>query len=203
MPVGPSSQSTLEFSDPTQAIRILEKFEQLARDVGPRHASMAQLATELGISTKTIYRCFPSKADLVMALIRHRDAAWRQQRDEQLAAKMPARLRILGVASSWVAHVSSFSPAFWQELALHFPDAQRVMDEAYAAFMREGGENLRSSVREDADAHVALRALKLLIEKAADRDYCAEVGLPPLVVLREHVDVWARGALRPEEPQGA
>jgi AcrR family transcriptional regulator len=185
--------------EPSQAVRILEKFEQLARDVGPKNVGMARLAAELGMSTKTTYRHFPNKAELVTALIRHRHEAMRAQREAQIESGMPALLRILRLTTSWVAHVSSFSPDFWQQLALHFPEARRIMDEAYDAFLRESGANLRRSVREDVDADVALHALKLLIEKAADRDYCAALGQPPLAVLREHVTVWARGALRPEE----
>lgn len=179
--------------------RIVEMFEQLARDVGPRNVGMAQLAAELGISTKTLYRHFPHKTNLVTAMITHRVSGWQMQREMQLAAKMPALQRIHRLAAKWVTYVTSFSPDFWQQLARDFPEAQAVIDKEYASFMLQGGNNLVAIVRDDLDPRIALNALKTLIERAADIRYCRQMELPPTTVLREHLALWAGGAVRPEE----
>ncbi len=183
----------------TERVRILEKFEQIARDVGPRHVGMARLASELGISTKTIYRHFPTKADLVTSLIRHRLVGWQTMRDMQLAARLPALQRIHRLAASWVDYITSFSPEFWRQLARDFPEAQALIEKEYADFMLQGGRNLIAIVRDDLDPQIALHALKSLIERAADVHYCQQMKAPPATVLREHIAIWAGGAVRPSE----
>ncbi len=195
--VSPASGRPADFS--TEEIRVLEKFEQAARAVGPRHVGMTRLASELGISTRTLYRHFPGKADLVTALIRHRVAGWQTMRDIQLKARMPALHRIHRLAASWIAYVTSFSPDFWRQLARDFPEAQAIIDQEYAAFMMQGGRNLVAIVREDRDPTIALHALKALIERAADVHYCRQMNQPPAAVLRQHLAIWAGGAVRPSE----
>lgn len=195
--VSPSDLHPRDFT--SEVVRILEKFEKAARDIGPRHVGMARLASELGISTKTLYRHFPAKTDLVTSLIRHRLAGWQTMRDMQLAAKMPALQRIHRIAASWVAYITSFSPDFWRQLARDFPDAQAIIEEEYASFMLQGGQNLVAIVRDDLDPQIALHALKSLIERAADVHYCQQMNQPPATVLREHLAIWAGGAVRPSD----
>jgi AcrR family transcriptional regulator len=180
-------------------VRILETFEQAARDIGPRHVAMARLASEMGISTKTLYRHFPAKSDLVTSLMRYRISGWKAMRDTQLAAKMPALQRIHRLAASWIAYVTSFSPDFWRQLARDYPEAQAIVEDEYANFMSQGGRNLVAIVRDDLEPRIALHALKLLIERAADLHYCQQLNLAPATVLRQHLAIWAGGAVRPAE----
>ncbi len=194
------SGDVLEHTDAdAQRVRILETFERLARDVGPRHVGMARLATELGISTKTLYQNFSNKADLVTALIQFRVSGWRAQRETQIAARMPTVMRGYRLAHSWVNYLASFSPDFWHQIRRDFPETQQIIDAEYEAFLRLGYDPTERIIRQDTDPRAALFALRDLIEKAANRRYCEMVGLPPAEVLRQQYQIWVRGAVRPEE----
>ncbi len=52
-----------------RATRILDEVERLAQDHGTRDIVMADVARDLGMSTKTLYREFPSKDALVGAIV--------------------------------------------------------------------------------------------------------------------------------------
>ena len=82
---GSAHMNTSQIAEPAQATtglpevseslmkmrtRILTGFESMARDAGPKGVIMTELVTQLGISTKTLYRCFPNKSQLVTELIR-------------------------------------------------------------------------------------------------------------------------------------
>src|SRR5688500_12199962 len=49
--------------------QVRREFSARARKSSPRAVVMADLARDLGISTKTLYRLFPSKADLMRRLL--------------------------------------------------------------------------------------------------------------------------------------
>ncbi|MFI9050736.1 TetR/AcrR family transcriptional regulator [Streptomyces sp. NPDC053427] len=57
--------------------RILDAAEKLFYDRGIQAVGMDELRTAAGVSLKRLYRCFPSKDDLVAAYLECRDMRWR------------------------------------------------------------------------------------------------------------------------------
>jgi AcrR family transcriptional regulator len=58
-----------EKSDQDVALQIVDAFSRRAQTVGIRSISMSDLATQLRISTKTLYKYFSNKGELVHELI--------------------------------------------------------------------------------------------------------------------------------------
>ncbi len=74
--------------------RILEVFERQARTVGPRGVVMVELVKELGISTRTLYRHFANKGEMVEALMESWAALWLERQNQGLEAGIDPRSRI-------------------------------------------------------------------------------------------------------------
>src|SRR4051794_18644489 len=96
---------------------------------------MADLARELGISTKTLYRVFPSKAQLVHRLME----AWARRLSGDLAGdgdghQRPFVDQLLRISEVWQTNRRRFSQKFWDEIERDFPDSYAVWFTARAEF---------------------------------------------------------------------
>ncbi|GAA1993816.1 TetR/AcrR family transcriptional regulator [Kitasatospora viridis] len=61
----------------TAQLRVLDAAEQLYYANGVQAVGMDAVRTAAGVSLKRLYQLHPSKADLVEAVLRRRDTAWR------------------------------------------------------------------------------------------------------------------------------
>lgn len=57
--------------------RLLDAADGLFYDRGIQAVGMDQIRSASGVSLKRLYRCFPSKEQLVVAYLRRRDGRWR------------------------------------------------------------------------------------------------------------------------------
>jgi AcrR family transcriptional regulator len=58
-------------------VRILEAASRLFYEQGVRAVGVEAIADEAGVTKKTLYDCFGSKEDLILAYLRARDELWR------------------------------------------------------------------------------------------------------------------------------
>lgn len=58
-------------------VRVLEAASRLFYEQGVRAVGVEAIAEEAGVTKKTLYDCFGSKEDLILAYLRARDALWR------------------------------------------------------------------------------------------------------------------------------
>lgn len=177
--------------------RILSGFADRAVQDGPRAVVMAELARALGISTRTLYQHFPSKAELVGCLMRRwaEDVA-RELRENRSQPVSPYE-RMLRAAESWLDGQCRFSRTFWEQLGRDFPDAAREFQRSMRSILQEGRQALVPYIRDDIDAGLALSLMNASLAAAADPERCERLGLSRQEAVRQAIEVWARGVLRP------
>ena len=176
--------------------QILDAFEARCLDRGPKAVSMASLVAEVGISTKTLYRLFASKSDILVALMQRWARSSALQQHDGLAAGLAPQQRITNAALAWLDTHGRFSEQFWQELARDFPDAQAVYGQEYQAFLQRSRSNLLGDIREDLAPDLALSCLMALIHHATESAVHTAVKLDRAEALVQAIDLWSVGALR-------
>tara|TARA_R110002072_G_scaffold164609_4_gene317571 strand:+ start:2111 stop:2752 length:642 start_codon:yes stop_codon:yes gene_type:complete len=176
--------------------RILEVFEREARIIGPKGVVMAELVRELGISTRTLYKHFANKGEMVEGLIKSWAALWLQRQNEGLESDFDARSRIERGALNWLEHHSRFSELFWLQLERDFPAAHGIYRREHQAFLRRSRTNLMGEIRAGLNPDLALSSLMALMAHAGDPKLCDQLNLTRKDALLEAIDLWARGALK-------
>lgn len=178
--------------------RILEVFAERARVRGPRSVVMAELARDLGMSTRTLYQHFGSKAEIVHEIV----ARWASDMDGQQRRRMaggePAAERVIAAATDWIGGQDRFSDAFWEQLVHDFPDASRVLAEQIGRSVAAARETFGPDLREGLAPELAFSLLKSVIRHALDPKRCDRLGLSRPEAVRQAVELWCRGALRPD-----
>ena len=177
-------------------LRILQCFETLVRDVGPRGVGMSVLAAELGISTRTLYRHFPAKTDLVAALIQLWSNSWYEAQQDRMSRKLAPQHRIEEAALAWQNHIGQFSPLFWRQLERNFPEAYTIYRKEHQAFLQRSRENLLQDIRPELNADMALHGLMTLMSQAGDAQLCEKLNTTRRDGLVQMIDIWCKGALK-------
>jgi AcrR family transcriptional regulator len=159
---------------------------------------MAELARELGISTRTLYRHFPSKAELVACLMDR----WADEIERDHRARLDAKTRspyreMLEAAELWLDGQCGFSATFWAQLERDFPVAWQRYQDRLRAILDEGRASLMDFIRDDLDKGLAMTLMQAALVAAADPERCEALGITRKEAVRQAIEVWVRGTLRP------
>lgn len=176
---------------------VLDAFEARAALVGIKAVVMAELASELRMSTKTLYRHYPTKADLVDALV----ARWVQTLVEDQEVRIndasdPVE-RIKAAAHTGLAHIDRFCSTFWSDLRRDYPEQNGVFVIAVTGAFGRAGEWIARELRPGLSMDVAGPLLMGSIRQAADPEFCDRAGVTRREAVDTAIDIWAGGALRP------
>jgi AcrR family transcriptional regulator len=182
-----------------QRDRILDAFEERARQDGPRSVVMAELARDLGISTRTLYQQFASKAEIVHAIMERWAAEVAEQHRARQRASWTTLERIQDAARSWVEGQGRFSRAFWSQLRREYPEAHEVMNGQIRRILVTAREQLAPRLRGGLHRGLALTLLLELMRRAADPALCDKLGIARQDAISQAVELWAVGALEPEQ----
>jgi len=110
--------------------RILEKAREHFLQFGFSTVTMSEIATDLGMSKKTVYAYFPSKEDLASEMVKRMQAELTSQMnaivDDQTTNFIDKMKRILDLT---VAHHSRLTPHFRMDIQKHAPAACKCTDE--------------------------------------------------------------------------
>lgn len=176
--------------------RVLEAFAERARVRGPRGVVMVELARELGMSTKTLYQHFPSKSELVNALMED----WARKLAEEQQARFQARQTVVDhlseVAAQWIENGSRFAPVFWIEIARDFPEAHEIYQKELREALARARRWLEPLLRPEMDPRIALRMLLAAIEAVSDPAHCERLRISRSEAAKQAIQIWARGAIR-------
>lgn len=178
--------------------RILRAFSTRAKRAGIRAVVMGELAAELRMSPMTLYKHFPSKHDLVSAMV----DAWALE----LAAiealdlgrvddRQAALERLLTWADAFTASLSNVSPAFFKDLHRDYPDCWARFNALIEERKRQAAPLLGPFLRPDLDPNVALLMLDYLVTHVADPRYAEQLGVSRQEAVRTAVSIWGDGAL--------
>ncbi|MGI8925673.1 MAG: TetR/AcrR family transcriptional regulator [Tepidiformaceae bacterium] len=178
--------------------RLLRAFAARAQVAGLRSVSIADLAGDAGISSKTLYRCFESKDQLVQSLIER----WVGHLFEDLAANYggtrgDALTALRQWGEAWVRGIQKFSPAFWAELERDYPRAFA----AYVAAVRDLRHRARAGfsrdIRPGTSPEFAQAMFLTMVRTAADPAFCDRHGMTRQSSVGRAIDLWAVGCLQP------
>jgi len=178
--------------------RILKIFEDQARVVGPRGVIISELVSELGISSKTLYRHFDNKEHIVYELMTAWSEHWLSLQQRGFTNGLTPKQRIETIAVNWVEHMGRFSEQFWLQLERDFPEAFEIHQQQYQEFLERSRQNLVALIREDLNPDLALSTLMSMINHATDSQLCDRLNLTRKNALLQLIDLWTKGAFRPE-----
>ncbi|MEW6775608.1 MAG: TetR/AcrR family transcriptional regulator [Bdellovibrionota bacterium] len=187
-------------SDPAAVRRkILTAFSTWARRSGIRAVVMGELATQLRMSAMTLYKHFPSKDDLVEAMVEDwaLELAAVDALDWEKVKNCKSVLDVLAAwADAWTASLSRVSPAFFDDLRRDHPAAwdrfQSVIEERKLA----SAKYLLPLLRPDVDPGAALVFLDRLVTLAADPALADQLGISRQDTVRAALSIWAGGAMK-------
>ena len=177
--------------------RVLKEFSARARRSGLRAVVMADLARDLQMSTKTLYRLFPTKADLVQRLMER----WAGRFEKDLASgraasnELPFVEQLLTTSEVWQASRRRFSAQFWDELERDYPNSAALLSDARARLRAHVMERLGPHIVEGLNPDLALELFDATLARALDAGVRKRIGLDTRTAIRNAVRIWAGGAL--------
>ncbi|MCG8587927.1 MAG: TetR family transcriptional regulator [Proteobacteria bacterium] len=174
----------------------MRAFEERARIGGLRAVVMAELARDLGMSTKTLYQHFSTKADLIRALVERWSESIRSSARKHLSQVEDTQERLAQVADYWLTANGRFSPVFWHELERDYPDLHAVFVESTRDLRRWSRDVGARDLRPDLPADLAWALLERLVVEAADPDLCQRLNITRQDAVQTAVELWAQGAMR-------
>lgn len=171
---------------------------------GVRALVMADLARELGMSTKTLYRLFPSKEALVTAVVQRWSQRFLTAQASHLASTMTIHERIRTAAHALVAHRRRFSDDFWRELSEEHPEAWALYTATMATARERAAVRMASAERTGIEPALARAALTALVELAQTPEVLEASGLEPDAAIDQAVALFVRGVfVTPDAPPPA
>lgn len=160
--------------------------------------AVAQLASEMGISTKTLYRHYRSKDDLVGDLI----DAWVYlviaKQEEQLKAIDDPVERIKSSAVLLYRARKSMCAQFWEDLETTYPHHAIRLDVAIKTTRNRAATLMRPRLRDDLQARLIGKVLQHGLEWALSEGFSYVTDLDPEEIIRQYIEIWANGALKNE-----
>jgi AcrR family transcriptional regulator len=156
---------------------------------------MADLARDLGISTKTLYRVFPSKADLVRELVETWAARLERQLRDEDDAVGPFADQLLHSSELWQANRRRYGEGFWAELERDYPESYALVTRARHGLRQRMLERIEPRLRPGIDAGLALELFDAGMARAVDPQVQRRYGVDARTAIRTAVRMWADGAL--------
>jgi AcrR family transcriptional regulator len=199
-----STESTS--TDPVSARvdAVLDAVEVRFGRAGVRALVMSDLARELGMSTKTVYRLFPSKEALVTAVLRRWSTRFLAAQATLLASSMSIEERIRTAAHALVAHRRRFSDDFWQELRSEHPVSWELYTTTMETARERSAVRMATAERTGIEPSLARAALTALVELAQTPAVLEASGLDAGTAIDQVVALWARGVfVTPDAPPPA
>ena len=184
--------------------RIVHEFSVRARRNGPRAVVMADLARDLQISTKTLYRLFPTKADLVQQMM----VLWAARFDRDLDAvgdggatpdegAMPFAAQLVATSRVWQLSRRRYGNTFWDELERDYPDAYALFTGARSRLRERLLDRLGPHMAPGVDAPFAIELFDAALARALDPKVQARNRLDARAAIAQAVRIWAGGAVVP------
>lgn len=175
------------------ASQIVDAFARKAKVLGIRSISMADLASALRMSTKTLYKYFANKEELVHELI----VRWELRVHKPITAYNTDNLmEILRYRIKvWVENDAQYSTAFWLDLKTGYPALYKVYVDSLYESMRTMRERLGPYLRDDVDVEFVWACYFTLMTDAARPRTFEKVGMTREQCVFAAFDFWVVAAL--------
>lgn len=191
-PSGPI-RSKLSSSDNTFVTQnIIDVFARKAKILGIRSIAMNDIAKELRASTKTIYKHFRTKEDLVYELI----VRWENRTHRPISSYGMSLLEVLRYwINVWVENDAQFSASFWMDLKTDYPKLHKIYSDSLYAQMAAMQKQLTPYIRDDVNHDFIWSAYFLLMTSFALPKKFEKVGMSREESVYSAFDFWIHGAL--------
>lgn len=165
-------------------VDLLKGCEQAFRRFGVRAVSMDDLATQLGVSKKTLYRYFKDKADLVLQVF---DQACNRQNSRTQTLSEGGNNAIdavIEVMEYFQTELREMHPSMLFDLQKYYPEAMRRLHqhkmEAMQGYLIRNIERGQSEglYRGDFDARLISRLHMAMVQTMTDPSTIDEFGRP-------------------------
>jgi AcrR family transcriptional regulator len=179
--MSPASQGSTK---DTRLVDLLKGCEQAFRRFGVRAVSMDDLATQLGVSKKTLYRYFKDKADLVLQVF---DQACNRQTTRTQALSEGGNNAIdavIEVMEYFQTELREMHPSMLFDLQKYYPEAMQRLHqhkmEAMQGYLIRNIQRGQSEglFRGDFDARLISRLHMAMVQTMTDPSTIDEFGRP-------------------------
>ncbi|MGQ9425576.1 TetR/AcrR family transcriptional regulator [Gilvimarinus sp. F26214L] len=175
--------------------QIVEAFARRAQTVGIRSISMSELARELRVSTKTLYKYFRNKEDVVYELV----ARWENRIHRPLSSYEGGLLEILRYwVKVWVENDAQFSTAFWLDLQTDYPHLYKVYVDSLYSRMAVMKARVTPFLRQEINPDFAWSAYFILMTASAKPKTFEKIGMTRDQCVYAAFDFWVEAALDKE-----
>lgn len=143
---------------------------------------MDELAGHIGVSKKTIYVYFPTKTDLLKAVLQRRfEVIFTSLESVRMENEKNTATCLLAVLARWHAELSWISPVFWRDIQMDASDflsmtqerRQRIVHEIFGRIFKDGVE--RGDIRPDMNpvlvADLLLASAEGIIRSGKAKEY--------------------------------
>lgn len=172
--------------------QIAEAFAHRAQKVGIRSISMADLARELRMSTKTLYKYFRNKEELVYELV----ARWENRIHKPLSSYEGGLLDILRYwVKIWVENDAQFSTAFWLDLKTDYPQLYQVYVDSLYNRMAVMKKRVTPYLKDSINHEFAWSSYFILMTASSQPKTFERIGMTREECVFAAFDFWVEGAL--------
>ena len=182
--------------------RILAAFTERARMRGIRAVVMGDLARDLGMSKKTLYQHFESKDALVGEIVERWVARTRHNARSPEAPLHDIHELLRWWTDLWIKEQTDYCGEFWRDLEADHPEAWRIFQG-----IREVGAPIEARVasllQPDINPFVAGELFNVILGYFNDPVVCEKFGFGRREAVLAAVEIWIRGALRPDPVSAA
>ncbi len=178
--------------DNETAQQIVEAFSRRARMVGIRSISMADLAKHLRISTKTLYKYFRNKSDLVHELV----VRWESRIHKPISYYGTDMVEILRYwVKVWVENDAQFSTAFWVDLQSDYPQLYQVYVESLYRRMDAMKARVTPYLKPEINHDFAWSSYFILMTAASKAKTFEKLGMTREQCVYSAFEFWMSGAV--------
>ncbi|MDT8429062.1 MAG: TetR/AcrR family transcriptional regulator [Pseudomonadales bacterium] len=174
------------------AQQIIDAFSEHARVVGIRSISMAKLARQLRISTKTLYKYFENKGELVHELV----VLWEKRIHKPISFYGTDLIEVLRYwVKVWIENDAEFSTAFWNDLKSDYPRLYQVYVDSLYNRMAAMKARLTPYLKTEINHEFAWSSYFILMTASSQPKTFERIGMTREQCVYEAFNFWINGAV--------
>ena len=144
-------QSTENIINPEKSIssKIFEKARRLFNTIGIRNTTMDDLAKELGISKKTLYKEIDNKADLVKFCVKY-DLAQTEKKIHSISASCENAIEELLLIAALISEdLQLYHPSLLRDITKFYPESRALIENHKETFAQKNiYANLKKGIKQ-------------------------------------------------------
>ncbi len=187
-----------------QLVLLLEKSADLFKKYGIRNLTMDDVAKELGMSKKTIYRFVENKAELVKLTLQNYLDAERKQLEAMLKPAENSVDEMIHMIAYFFNQVSDFNPSALTDMQKYYPETWDIYNKYRFHFMLNRiEENLKNGVkqgvyRNDLDADIISKIYIGGIDMLVNQDLFPAKRYVYIEIYKQYLNYHLRGIVSPK-----